>query len=475
MPEQNSAKKSFIKPLRARARSRDIYNLESKFAGAKRNFAAGASQPTYGKNRIPNPWASREVSPRNRELVLAYEDYQQFQGKSLQTRYKRFCTSASLTQELNKDFDKLTKEDIQHYIAALNDSNLADKTKQVRKITLKLIVKWLAKEQGIKASQGLWAWLNEAVKTTLPTRNAEETLSLDKANLLEEEEALDFIRFCKGRDRAFYFALYESGARIGELLPLKRKDIKFEDGGYVLLTLVGKTGKREVPIKSCVADLGAWLNSIPEDPEQDLWIIEGTNGAGSRYDYRAMMRHTYQIGARWQAHKAKHDPSYTPWGEERLRAKLHLHNWRHSRATICAKAGWSEYEMCVMFGWKIGSKIPGVYIKLTGRDLLNRIRQDHGEKPAEIKQSEMMPSKCPTCQLEQSAANRVCSACGTPLSLREFAVWHKKKRETEKAMADIVGVIMSAGVSRPDAPVTYRQLAAEVKKRGIKLPVGNLE
>lgn len=416
-------------------KGRDIYGLEKKLAAAKRYFLAGAKLQRTGKNKA-NPWAARHTSEHNKKLILEYEEHLKFLGRSMQTRYKFFCTLANLTTELeDRDFDKLTKEDVKAYIAELNTGRFAPKTAQIKKLALKCMVRWLAKEKEVPSSIKLWGWLDEAVKTTLPIRSIEESVNIEKEYLLSEEEALDFIRSAKGKDRAFLFTLYDSGARIGELLPLKKRDVKFDKGGYALLTLQGKTGKREVPVKACVPDLAHWINELGGDMEQDLWVVEGTRGAGGRYDYRSMMRRVYQLGRYWQATKPK------PWNAEQLRKKLHLHNWRHSRATALAKRGWSEYEMCTFFGWKIGSKVPGVYVSLSGRDLKRRMMLDEGDAEEKPEPSKLKSIKCPACNAEESAANRICSKCGMALTQAEFAVQLEKRRRLEDKL-DKVGKLL---------------------------------
>lgn len=423
-----------------RLKTRDIYDLDKKLAGAMRNFFEGDKLLEYRKG-LKNPWATRHVSARNKELIREYDRYLQIKEKSTQTRYKNFYTLAALTQELGKDFDKLTRQDIEEYLRSPTLKRLAPKTAQVRKLSIKVMVRWLAKEKEIPASKKLWEWLNDEVKTTLNVKSIEETINLDKANLLDEGEVLDFVKFNRGKDRAFLFLLYETGARIGEILPLKRRDIALVEGGYALVTLRGKTGLREVPVKACVPDLVTWLNYLPDNPSQDLWIIEGTRGDGTRYDYRAMMRRVYDLGRKWQATKEK------PWSEEKLMAKLHLHNWRHSRATELAKRGWSEYELCTYFGWKVGSKIPGVYIRLSGRDLMRRLRIDEGVVEEKLKPSELSLSECPLCHEKQSAANALCVKCGTPLTLQDFNKWYQERRQSEKKLevaATLLARIMDA-------------------------------
>jgi integrase len=432
---------------------KDIYGLEAKFKAAKLNFTEGANRPTYGRGGLRNPWADRNVSDRNKQLVIEFDEYYSFKGRALQSRYKHFCTLAKLTQEVGKDLDKLTKEDVQRYIVGLNNSTFAAKTIQIKKVSMKLLVRWLAKEKGL--CEPLWAWMNEGVNTTLPTRNVNETVGLDKSNLLSDEEAMDFIRFAHGMERAFLFTLYETGARIGEILTLARADVNFTGDGYALLTLRGKTGKREVPIKDAVGDLIAWLNCLPNKPEQPLWIVSATRGAGGRFNYRSMARHIYVLGERWQATKAQ------PWDYAKIRAKLHPHNWRHSRATELARRGWSEYEMCTFFGWKVGSKIPGVYISLTGKDLVSRVRRDHGDAEEVLEGSKLSNKKCSLCGLEQSAANGLCEKCGTPLSLKDFVPWYEKRKKAD----EVIGQFMEMAL-KPHRRISYKKLSEAAKNAG---------
>lgn len=397
-----------------RPRKTDIYGLEKKFNSAKKTMQ---NDPRVGK--------------RNQKLISEFLDFTEFQGKSLQTKYKRLSTLCVMAREMGKDFDQLTEKDIEKYVTYLHGSDYSPKTIQVKKVSLKLLVRWLAKHKKIKRMQKVYGWMDEFVKTTLNAKNEEEKMNIDKENLLSEEEILDFARSVKGKDRAFIMALFESGARIGEFLPLRRKDIKFEDGGYALITLLGKTGKRETPIKNCVPDLTRWLNDLPEDPNQALWIVEANNGKGNTYDHRSMKRHIYSLGREWQKTKEK------PWSEEKLRAKLHFHNWRHSRATDCARKGWSEYEMCVFFGWRVGSKVPGVYVKLSGRDLLRRMKLDNGDVEEKIEPSKLGTKKCPVCETKQSATNRLCLNCGNPLDVRGFQEL-QRKNEVTKVFAGFV-------------------------------------
>lgn len=417
--------------------TRDIYKLDQRIAGA-----------------IKTMQQNNDIPAHQQKLILGFLDYTKFQGKSKQTQYKRFYSLYTIAREINKDFDKLTKDDIQTYVAQIHGSELAPKTQQVRKMSLKLMIKWLALTEEDKKMQKLWVWVQPNLKTTLLVRNNEEALRVDKTTLLSEEEVLDFAKSVRGQDRAFILTLYESGARIGEMLGLRKKDVTIEAGGYALLDLRGKTGRRQVPIKNCVPDLVRWLNDLPDDPDQYIWIVEGHRGKGAPYEYRSMKRHIYGIGRSWRPE----------WSDKELRGKLHLHNFRHSRATDCAIRGWSEYEMCVFFGWKIGSNIPSVYIKLSGKDLLDRIKQDNGDVKEVIKPSKLVTRECPVCKAVQSATNSLCKECGTPLTLQEFAVQHKRRTDFEGKLEKFSVLMERMMNMAPDDTISTKEIKGIMEK-----------
>lgn len=422
---------------------RDIYGLDQKIGAATRGVLK-----------------RDDVSQHNKDLILKFVEYTKFKGKSKQTQYKNLYSLAQLASELKKDFDKLTKDDVKRYLGWLHDSKYADATQQVRKMSLKLLIRWLAREEEERNSIALWSWMDEEVKTTMRAKNESEKMDINKAALLSPEEVLDFAKSVKGgKDRAFIMTLYDTGARIGELLPLSRGDIELQPGGYAVITVTGKTGRREIPVQNCVPDLLRWLRDLPnpDDPKQAVWVVEANNGYGNQYDHRTMKRRLYSLAKRWQP----------DWSDDKIQSKVHFHNWRHSRATELAKRGWSEYELCLYFGWKIGSKIPSVYIALSGRDLMDRIKRDNGEQVEKPKPPELRTRTCPACGLTQSAVNAACEKCGVPLTLQEFTRRHQKQVDLEKKL-DVMNQYIEMMQQQPEGGIELKHIMKAAEKAGFK-------
>jgi integrase len=141
-------------------------------------------------------------------------------------------------------------------------------------------------------------------------------------------------------DIAFLYCLWESGARIGELLSLQRKHVSYDSQGAVLI-VDGKTGMRRVRIIESAPVLDEWISSGSLKPEDA--IFPNT--------YRAYRKRLQVLAARAGIEK-----------------RIYPHLFRHSRATFLA--GYlTDAQLCAYLGWTIGSAMPRIYVHLAGHDL----------------------------------------------------------------------------------------------------------
>ncbi|MGM0388525.1 MAG: tyrosine-type recombinase/integrase [Natrinema limicola] len=159
---------------------------------------------------------------------------------------------------------------------------------------------------------------------------------------------------CNERDQAFIALLWETGARIGELIDFRLEDIEAGPAGkYVIVS--GKTGSRRLLIQESESYLSAWLTVHP-NPTKDafLWCkidpIQGSPTEQISYEY---IRRKILGRARERA------------GIEK---PVNPHHFRHRRATYLANY-LTEAQLCEWFGWVQGSRVPGRYVHLSGRDI----------------------------------------------------------------------------------------------------------
>ncbi|KXA90542.1 hypothetical protein AKJ37_00140 [candidate division MSBL1 archaeon SCGC-AAA259I09] len=121
-----------------------------------------------------------------------------------------------------------------------------------------------------------YKWLNDReypervvwIKTTRKNSNSKLP-----EKLLTEEDIEKLIETAENpRDKAFIALLWETGARIGELLDLRADSFQDRSQGKKVV-INGKTGVRRLPIISSIPQLQNWLNNHSEKggTEAPLW------------------------------------------------------------------------------------------------------------------------------------------------------------------------------------------------------------
>jgi integrase/ribosomal protein L40E len=250
----------------------------------------------------------------------------------------------------------------------------------------------------------------EVPETLKVIRYKQPRIDLRK-DILSEEDVRKLVDAAeRQRDRALIFVCYESGARAGELLSLRLRDVKLDRYGAVLL-LKGKTGTRRIRLIQSVPDLQLWLNMHPfkDDPDAPLWI---SRQGGVKPITKMRFCELLKTCAR-RAGLQKH---------------VHPHLLRHSRATHLASV-LTEAQMREFFGWTKRSQMPAIYVHLSGRDVDKTLLRHYGIEVDEAKRSEALePIDCPRCQSKSPPGAKFCVRCGMALS-REAIAAHKEPSE----------------------------------------------
>jgi site-specific recombinase XerD len=117
----------------------------------------------------------------------------------------------------NKDYDQVLKKDVRDWIVDLGEKGLKARSRHLKLAALKSFYHYCIDESLLEKSPA------SKIKVSLP----EDSLPayLDKAALAQ---LLELSRD-NSRDRALVQTLYDTGARISELLNVELKDIKWED------------------------------------------------------------------------------------------------------------------------------------------------------------------------------------------------------------------------------------------------------
>lgn len=353
---------------------------------------------------------SQEITEENKALLLDFVRDQRVKGLSDARIHKLLTHLRPIARRLDKGFEETSEDDIKDIIAWVRERDLADSTKRDYKVVLKKFYKWL--------NDGEYPEKVDWIKTT--RKNNNHKLPED---LYTEEDVEKLIETAENpRDKAFIALLWETGARIGEIINLKVSSFEDREHGKKVVVR-GKTGARRLPVISSIPQLQNWLNNHPrkEDPEAPLWCRLNGKKAGEQVSYRYLTKMLKKT-----AGKADIDKPANP------------HHFRHSRATYLANR-LTESQLSEWFGWVQGSDRPATYVHLSGREIDLKYDQLHGiETEEEPEKSQLSPKECPRCGAKNEPNASFCQNCGQALTREAFERVEEEERKTESVLSEIV-------------------------------------
>ena len=324
-----------------------------------------------------------------------------------------------ISERLDKNFDSVTKKDIQDLVATINTSSYKEWTKTGYKVVIKRFWKWLKNSEEYP-QEVKW------IKTTCKSKN---TISVKREDVLTPDEVVSMVESCTSiRDKALVMTLFESGLRVGELLTMQIKNVRFEQQG-AYLSVTGKTGDKVVFVYLSTPLLSQWIAQHPlnDDPEAYLWISLNTlnhHGIISPMRLCAIVKES--------AHNAG------------VKKRVWSYLLRHSAATDDAKV-MPHAVLCAKYGWTQGSKMPAVYVHLGAEDVKDAQLRKYGIALPQKDNQALV--ECPRCHQKSSPGIRYCSVCGLcikPTTAAKLQAWELKKKDEVIELRKQVGELKDA-------------------------------
>ena len=353
------------------------------------------------------------VSSKNRTAIRSYIKFRDAQGLSVPRQVRYIFTIGKLSKLLpSQGLEGATREDLISAVSQIEKENTSIETKRTEKECIKQFYRWLrgGDDGGEYPPEVAW------IKSKRSRRH-----SALPETLLTEEEVKRMAESCPNlRDRALILLTYETGGRIGELLSLSLEAVAFDKYGAVL-RVEGKTGARRVRIIFSAGALAEWLNHHPskDEPEAPLWTSFDKVGSMKRLEYGAVRR-VLDAAARRSGVKKRVNP----------------HSFRHARASNLANV-LTEAQMKEYLGWTGDSRMPAVYVHLSGRNVDNALFKLNGIKTEEEVNREERPlrvQQCERCRVANPPTNRFCSRCGSPLDIKTALEVQKAQDTTDTIM-----------------------------------------
>ena len=327
-----------------------------------------------------------ETTPEiNRTEVKKFYRENKARGLTISTRLGYLRALSLLTSHVMKPFSEMERDDIVDCVSSLERG---PNTVNLYKACIKRFFQWFYDcEKREYPDVVKWITTRRTKKSTV------EVLTLDEVKRMAESTN-------NQRDRALIMALYESAARADELLKMKIRDIKMDRYGAVCM-VNGKTGGRRIRLIDAVPDIQLWMNMHPEkdNPDAPLWIAQRIG-----YDLKYAQFHNIvvQLGKKAE-----------------IKKKVHPHLLRHSRLTELATK-LTDSELKVFAGWGADSRMPGVYIHLSGADIDKKILGIHGlvEEEEKVEDRPLTPKKCPRCEIDNPPTAKFCYKCSAVLDIK---------------------------------------------------------
>ncbi|VVB51656.1 Tyrosine recombinase XerA [uncultured archaeon] len=332
-----------------------------------------------------------------------------------------------------KDNKTVTKDDVENYVIERRN-NCSPFTVQGDILELKLFLRWLMPDK----ENELFTFKMKKPKRTLPVE------------LITRKDIQILVQACDTqRDRALIMLLWDSAARLNEIMSLNLNQVEFDKYGAVTI-VDGKTGRRRLRLTDSVPDLQAWVNMHPmkDIPNAPLFLTYNRYGMGTkRLNFRTVENRLKNLAAKLKMTKS-----------------IHPHAIRHARLTDLVKSegnkkGFSEMELRILAGWEKNSTMPEVYVHLSGADIEKKVLSNAGlieETEDERNDKELEAKKCPRCKTLNAYDAKYCNSCS-------FVLDPRTAREIE-SKSKIVPEVFAAMQSNPE----FLRLIAEAISKAAK-------
>jgi len=346
--------------------------------------------------------ASREISAKNKEFIMRFLGHI---SPEVSVRRLVFYTHKlrKLAAWLRKDFDMVDEDDMRSMLTLLSKGFARQDGGQYSlgtvhgyKVTLKRFYRWLEGDDQEYPRKVKW------IKTNGDTMRIREP-----EQILTYEEVLEMIRHARNvRDKAIVSFLYESGARISEMLSMKIKHLEFTPAIVKTTLPVSKTRPRVIPLVACRQHLATWVNYHPfkDNPDAPVWSNLKRNGG------EPLLSQTVNSILKRIASNAG------------IAKRVYPHLFRACSITHKQSAGWPEQAIKSFHGLSKDSKVMKHYSHLSYNDL-EQIQRSLSGLSVEPRASPHGGIKCPRCGKMNPIYLETCE-CGLPTEAKAVTAGH---------------------------------------------------
>ncbi|MDE1841762.1 MAG: site-specific integrase, partial [Thaumarchaeota archaeon] len=329
---------------------------------------------------------------------------------------------------MDKNLKDLERKDIELIVKKMQQKTWGSETRKVFVFTVKRLVSYakqdiivdLQEEQQYSPEV---AWLHprkymkKNENSTLEHRKGFSEEEIEKMLLVLPEVAQD-----QERDHLFILLTYESGARVGETIQLRLRDIEIDEKyntAFLLFKSSGKSTPRKVPIILSYRRLVDYMAKHPLRTNPESFLFYSNRAAQNKISYTHISHLIRKLCAK---------------AEIRYRSVYKL---RHSRAQNLLSSSTAINTVSKLLGHS-NLKTTAVYLSAMDSDVIKAVRKERGLAVEDDKETKKLELKtCPKCKRAEDPLADRCGACGTFLT-QAVALRYEKARESYEKKKDSV-------------------------------------
>lgn len=367
------------------------------------------------KDRLIKLFKEQGVSDHNQQIVTRYIMAVKRESPSPVTPDNAASFMKWLALNHSGDLDKLTELDVEEIQDMINDMTRKRDGKPAAGSSKSL---WKAQFKMFLRRYGELTKNTNMIELSKFKIGRQKPPRLQNKDILTEEEIDKMIEGCTTlRDRSLIATIYETGARVGEIMNCKIEDVIETPHGYDII-LRGKTGERISSIYKYQQLLKQYMSSHFDyhNPKAPLFPTLRKYGNDELREFRKLdgrsIGHIVQTAA-------------TRVG---IKKRVYPHLLRHSQATFLAKNNIGEQHMKQIMGWQPNSPMCGTYTHLADGSSRNAklaiygiIVKDEGGKTV---------MKCPKCKRPLTVGLKFCD-CGMPVTKEGMEIYHRLMKDND--------------------------------------------
>ncbi len=367
------------------------------------------------------------IQDHNRETLLDFKAYLEAEDLSKDRIARYLYNWYQLLEHVDWPLDEPEKDDLIELVGKINQDEIRDRelsphTKhEYKKAIRKFYCHYLeSKKNGDFDGEQLCDFFTLTVNTT----------PVDPDRLPTPETVKRLVKNAdRTRDKALIMTLWSSAGRIGEVLGLQWKDVKFsEDIAKVRFRDTKTGGSRTVPLREGYLYLKELQEADERSSEPDAYVFRSLTTD-------KQMSHNAACNIIARAREGTEIPD---------RIKTNPHAFRKGRATYLASQGMNQAQLCQFGGWAQGSSHVAKYIRMAESDVEQGIRQISGIKDKqEEEQPDLNPVKCHECRTLNKFEAETCRQCDETLKtsdlFTEMQIQETKEKLKTKMIEEDIG------------------------------------